>query len=242
MEGCGDSNLDQCPTTLPLGPFETSGSLKIDLQNTAFTVQLGRGARIQLANAIVETGNAGATIQFGSVDFPTIAARTADIPANGGNIERSTRRLNATEAPTRRVHLPAPRPTTEQPRRKVSVFERLSQSEAPTAKRVVSGGRISVVAANITTLPTGLSAPGTYDAEASSSGGRLTRRQRRKKNAELRAQQQFLVHPSNLSAQEVEANVPTRNKFSDLKWVRRNSPTGELKQSFWDQCHEVPVP
>ncbi|KAL0921485.1 hypothetical protein M5K25_008562 [Dendrobium thyrsiflorum] len=215
---------------------------QMDLQNTAFTVQLGRGAKIQLANAIVETGNAGATIQFGSVDFPTIAARTNSIPANGRNTEGFTRRLNVTEAPTRRVHLPAPRPTTEQPRRKVSVFERLSQSEAPTTRRVDSGGRISMMAANTTTLPTGLSAPGIYNAEASSSRGRLTRRQRRKKNAELRAQQQFLVHPSNLSAQEVEANVPTRNKFSDLKWVKRNSPTGELKQSFWDQRYEVPVP
>ncbi|KAL0910789.1 hypothetical protein M5K25_018877 [Dendrobium thyrsiflorum] len=214
----------------------------MELQNTPMTVQLGQGARIQLANAIIETENAGATIQFGSVDFPAITARTASILANGRNTEGLARRLNSTEAPTRRVHLPAPRPTTEQPRRKVSVFERLSQSEAPTAKRVVSGGRISMMAANTITLPTWLSAPGRYDAEASSSGGRLTRRQRRKKNAELRAQQQFLVHPSNLSAQEVESSVPTWNKFSDLKWVKRNSPTGELKQSFWDQHHEVPVP
>ncbi|KAL0920793.1 hypothetical protein M5K25_009962 [Dendrobium thyrsiflorum] len=214
----------------------------MELQNTPMTVQLGQGARIQLANAIIETGNTGATIQFGTVDLPAITARIAGVAPHTANSEKPARRPRPTEAPIRRVHLPAPRPTTEQPRRKVSVFERLSQSEAPTAKRVVSGGRISMMAANTTTLPTGLSAPGRYDAEASSSGGRLTRRQRRKKNAELRAQQQFLVHPSNLSAQEVEANVPTRNKFSDLKWVKRNSPTGELKQSFWDQRHEVPVP
>ncbi|KAL0924065.1 hypothetical protein M5K25_004870 [Dendrobium thyrsiflorum] len=216
---------------------ETDGSTEYCLQSSART-----RCQDPTANAIVETGNVGATIQFGSVDFPAITARTASIPANGRNTEGFARKLNSIEAPTRRVHLPAPRPTTEQPRKKVYVFERLSQSEAPTAKRVVSGGRISMMAANTTTLPTGLSTPGRYDAEASSSGGRLTRRQRRKKNAELRAQQQFLVHPSNLSSQKVEANVPTRNKFSDLKWVKRNNPTGELKQSFWDQRREVPVP
>ncbi|KAL0915899.1 hypothetical protein M5K25_013366 [Dendrobium thyrsiflorum] len=208
-------------------------TLFMDLQNTAFTVQLGRGAMIQLANAIVETRNARATIQFGSVDFLAIAARTAAIPVNGRNTKRFARRLNATEALTHRVHLPAPRPTTEQPRRRVSVFERLSKSEASTAKRVVTGGRISLVASSTTTPSTGLSAPGRYDVEASS-GGRLTRRQRRKKNTKLRAQQQFLIHPSNLSVQEIEANIPTWNKFSDLKW--------RAEAIFLGPTAEVPAP
>lgn len=128
-------------------------------------------------------------------------------------------------------------------KRRISVFERLSQPEARATKRIVADGRISVVAANPTFLPTGLSAPGKNTSEASSSGGKLTRRQRRKMNAELRAQQLLVpVHPSNLPAPEHIANVPTRNKFTDLRWVKRNSPTGELKKSFWDQQSEVPAP
>ncbi|KAL0913885.1 hypothetical protein M5K25_017377 [Dendrobium thyrsiflorum] len=181
---------------------------QMELQNTPMTVQLGQGARIQLANAIIDTGNAGATIQFGSLDFPAVVARTAVVPVNDMNTGRPARRPHSAEASARHAHLSAPRATTAQnPRRRISVFERLSQPEA------------------------------------SSSGERLTRRQRRKRNAELRAQQQLVpAHPSNQSAQETQANVPTWNKFTDLKWVKRNSSTGELKKSFWEQRREVPTP
>ncbi|KAL0917553.1 hypothetical protein M5K25_012620 [Dendrobium thyrsiflorum] len=217
--------------------------VQMELQNTPMTVQLGQGARIQLANAINETGNAGATIQFGSLDFPAVVARTAVVPVNDMNTGRPTRRPHCTETSARRAHLSAPRATAAQdPRRRISVFERLSQSEAPVTKRVVTGGRVSVVIANTTTLPTGSPASGNNNVETSSSGGRLTRRQRRKRNAELRAQQQFSTHPSNVPAQELEATIPTQNGFSNLKWVRRNSSTGELKKSFWEQKREVPTP
>ncbi|KAL0923802.1 hypothetical protein M5K25_004577 [Dendrobium thyrsiflorum] len=218
--------------------FKDTPMMAMELQNTPMTVQLGQGARIQLANAIIETGNAGATIQFGSVDFPAIAARTTAIPVNGRNTKRST------ETSARRAHLLAPQATTAQnPHGRISVFDRLSQSEAPTIKRSMTGGRISVVTANTTTRPTGMSVPGKNNAEASSSGERLTRRQRRKMNAKLRAQQQLVpVHPSNQPVLEPEANVPIRNKFTDLKWVKRNSSSGELKKSFWDRQPEVSVP
>ncbi|KAL0906070.1 hypothetical protein M5K25_024532 [Dendrobium thyrsiflorum] len=208
----------------------------MDLQNTAFTVQLGRGANIQLANAVINTRSSRATIQFGSVDFPAVVARAAVTSAYGTDPERPARRPHSAETSARHAHLSASRVTTTQdPPRRISVFERISQSEAPATQRVVTGGRVSVVTANTTTLPTGMSVPGKNNTEASSSGGRLTRRQRRKMNAQLRAQQQQVpVHPSNLPAQELEANVPTRNKFTDLKWVKRNSSTGELKKSFWD--------
>ncbi|KAL0912931.1 hypothetical protein M5K25_016353 [Dendrobium thyrsiflorum] len=128
------------------------------------------------------------------------AARAAAVSAHGIESEGSVRRPYSTEA-----IIP------------------------PTAKRIVTSGRISVVIANTTSLSIGLSTPGKYNAEASSSGGRLIRRQRRKKNAEFRAQQQLPIHPSNLPAQEPEVNVPIRNKFTDLRWVKRNSSTGELK-------------
>ncbi|KAL0923445.1 hypothetical protein M5K25_007502 [Dendrobium thyrsiflorum] len=215
----------------------------MELQNTPMTVQLGQGARIQLANAIIDTGNAGATIQFGSLDFPAVVARTAVVPVNDMNTGRPTRRPHCTETSARRAHLSAPRATTAQdPRRRISVFERLYQPETPATKRIVTDGRVSVVIANTTTLPTGSPASGNNNVETSSSGGRLTRRQRRKRNAELRAQQQFSTHPSNVPAQELEATIPTRNGFSNLKWIKRNSSTGELKKSFWDQRREVPTP
>ncbi|KAL0908215.1 hypothetical protein M5K25_022693 [Dendrobium thyrsiflorum] len=212
----------------------------MELQNTLMTVQLGQGARIQLANAIINTGNSGATIQFGSVDFPAVVARTAATSAYDTDSERPARRPHSIETSARHAHLSAPRATTAQdPRRRISVFERLSQSA--TTQRVVTGGKISVVTANTTNLPTGLSAPREYDPETSSSGGRLTRRQRRKRNAELRAQQQFSTHPSNVPAEVLEATILTQNGFSNLKWVKRNSSTGELKKSFWEQRREVPT-
>ncbi|KAL0903737.1 hypothetical protein M5K25_028135 [Dendrobium thyrsiflorum] len=217
--------------------------LSMDLQNTAFTVQLGRGANIQLANAVINTGSSGATIQFGSVDFPAVVARTTATPAYGTDSERLARRPHSTETSARRAHLSAPRATTAQnPRGRISVFDRLSQSEAPTIKRSMTGGRISVVTTNTTTLPAGVSVPRKNNIEASSSGERLTRRQRRKMNAELRAQQMMPVHPSNQPALEPEANIPIRNKFADLRWVRRNSSSGELKKSFWDRQPGVLAP
>ncbi|KAL0925351.1 hypothetical protein M5K25_003672 [Dendrobium thyrsiflorum] len=85
----------------------------------------------------------------------------------------------------------------------ISVFKRLSQSEAPIIKRSMIGQRISVVAANTTTLSTGSHASGNNN---------------------------------------LEATIPTRNGFSNLKWVKRNSSTGELKKSFWEQRCEVPTP
>ncbi|KAL0922645.1 hypothetical protein M5K25_006647 [Dendrobium thyrsiflorum] len=208
--------------------------VQMDLQNTAFNVQLGRGANIQLANAVINTGSSGATIQFGSVDFSAVVAGAISTSAYGTDSERPARWPHSAETSARSAHLSAPRVTvTQDPRRRISVFERISQPEAPSTKRIMTGGRISVVTANTTTLPTGMSVPGKNNTEASSSGGRLTRRQRRKLNAQLRAQQQQL---------SLEANVPTRNKFTNLKWVKRNSPIGELKKSFWDRQPEVPAP
>ncbi|KAL0921459.1 hypothetical protein M5K25_008535 [Dendrobium thyrsiflorum] len=151
----------------------------MELQNAPMTVQLGQGAKIQLANAIIKTGNAGAVAS-------TSLLLLQELPSHM-NTGKPARRLHPSGVPTRRMHLPTQRPATEDPRGRISVFERLSQSETPTIKRSMIGERISVVAANTTTLPTGSPASGNNNVETSSSRGRLTRRQRRKRNAELRA-------------------------------------------------------
>ncbi|KAL0912214.1 hypothetical protein M5K25_018175 [Dendrobium thyrsiflorum] len=224
-------------------------ALEMDLRNTPFTVQLGRGASIQLANATINTGNSGATIQFGELQFSLATASAAAVPVYGMDTEGPAGRPYAADVAARHVHPPPRRSQPAQvvnanefPQRRVSVFKRLSNSETPATRRVMDGKQISVLPATTTTLPTGLSMPGRNDAEASSSGGRPSRRQRRRMNAELRAQQLLQVHPSTLPAQEPEASVPTQNKFTNLKWVKRNSSTGELKQSFWEQRPQAPVP
>ncbi|KAL0920355.1 hypothetical protein M5K25_009484 [Dendrobium thyrsiflorum] len=224
-------------------------SVRMDLRNTPFTVQLGRGASIQLANATINTGNSGATIQFGELQFSLATASAAAVPVYGMDTEGPAGRPYTADVVARPVHPPPRRPqlaevitANEFPQRRVSVFKRLSNSKTPETRRVVTGKQISVLPTSTTTLPTGLFVPGRNDAEASSSGGRPSRRQRRRMNAELRAQQLLQVHPSTLSAQEPEASVPTQNKFTNLKWVKRNSSTGELKQSFWEQQPQAPVP
>ncbi|KAL0928747.1 hypothetical protein M5K25_000667 [Dendrobium thyrsiflorum] len=65
---------------------------KMDLHNTAFTIQLGHGTKIQLANTIIKAGNTGATIQFGIVNFPTVATRASTVSARNMNSKRFARR------------------------------------------------------------------------------------------------------------------------------------------------------
>ncbi|KAL0914111.1 hypothetical protein M5K25_017615 [Dendrobium thyrsiflorum] len=250
-----DQQREQWPITNPGFPSRITGGNTnrdppiMDLRNTPFTVQLGRGASIQLANATINTGNSGATIQFGELQFSLATASAAAVPVYGMDTKGPVGRPYTTDVAARHVHPPPRRPQPTQAitanefsQRRVSVFKRLSNSETLATRRVMDGKQISVLPATTTTLPTGFSVPGRNDAEASSSGGRPSRRQRRRMNAELRAQQLLQVHPSTLSAQEPEASVPTQNKFTNLKWVKRNSSTGELKQSFWEQRPQAPVP
>lgn len=56
---------------------------QMDLQNTPFTVELGQGASIRFANAIINTGNAGATLRFGSFESSAIDVTTAAVPTRG---------------------------------------------------------------------------------------------------------------------------------------------------------------
>ncbi|KAL0903171.1 hypothetical protein M5K25_027528 [Dendrobium thyrsiflorum] len=180
--------------------------LYMDLKNTAFTVQLGGGARIQLANALINTGNVGATIQFGSVDFPAIATRTVVIPANRRNAERPARRISTIEAPTRRVYLPAPQPAAEEPQRRISCL-----NDFPNLR------------------PQLLSEFFLIWKEV-------------KKKAKEEAECRDLSSAATIADPQLEANIPTQNKFTDLKWVKKNSSTRELNKSFWEQQPEVLAP
>ncbi|KAL0920248.1 hypothetical protein M5K25_009369 [Dendrobium thyrsiflorum] len=220
----------------------------MELQNTPFTVQLGRGASIQLANAVINTGDSEATIRFGSLEFSAATAKAAAVPIHGITVQGHSARPISTEIHARRVN------SVQQPRaartatakvvqqNRTSVFERLSHPEVLTVKRTDVKQKTLPILSSVITLPTEPFVPGRHDHEASSSGEKLSRRQRRKLNAKLRAQQPLPVHPSTLPALEPEANVPTQNKFANLKWVKRNSFTGELKQSFWEQQQQAPAP
>ncbi|KAL0910927.1 hypothetical protein M5K25_019023 [Dendrobium thyrsiflorum] len=199
----------------------------MELQNTPFTVQLGRGASIQLANAVINTGNSEATIRFGSLEFPAATAMAAAVPFHGITVPGHTAKLDSAETYARRAY------SVQQPRvartatakvvqqNRTSVIERLSHLEVSTVKKTDIKQKTLPILSSLITLPNEPFVPGRHDHEASSSGGRLSRRQRRKLNARLRAQQPLLVHPSTMPALEPEANIPTQNKFANLKWKKK---------------------
>ncbi|KAL0924083.1 hypothetical protein M5K25_004888 [Dendrobium thyrsiflorum] len=214
----------------------------MELQNTPFTVQLGRGASIQLANDVINTGDSEATIRFGSLEFSAATAKAAAIPVHGITVPGHTARPNSTETYARRPRAARTATAKVVQQNRTSVFERLSHPEVSTIKRTDVKQKTLPILSSVITLPTEPFVPGRHDHEASSYGGKLSRRQRRKLNAKLRAQQPLPVHPSTLPALEPEANVPTQNKFTNLKWVKMNSSTGELKQSFWEQQQQAPDP
>ncbi|KAL0906621.1 hypothetical protein M5K25_025132 [Dendrobium thyrsiflorum] len=220
----------------------------MELHNTPFTVQLGRGASIQLANVVINTGNSEATIRFVSLEFPAATAMASVVPVHGITVLGHTVRPDSAKTYARRAY------SVQQPRaartatskvvqqNRTSVFERLSHPEVSTVKKTDIKQKTLPILSSVITLPNEPFVPGSHDHEAYLSRGRLSRRQRRKLNARLRAQQPLLVHPSTLPALEPEANIPTQNKFTNLKWVKWNSSTGELKQSLWEQQQQTPAP
>ncbi|KAL0920064.1 hypothetical protein M5K25_009171 [Dendrobium thyrsiflorum] len=221
---------------------------EMELQNTLFTVKLGRGASIQLANAVINNGDSEATIRFGSLEFPVATAMAATVLIHGIIVQGHTARPNSAEIYARRAYsVQQPQATRTATAKAVqqnraSVFERLSHPEVSTVKRTDIKQKTLPILSSVITLPTEPFVPGRHNHEASLSIGRLSRRQRRKLNAELRARQPLPVHPSTLPALEPEANVHTQNKFTNLKWVKRNNSTGELKQTFWEKQQQTPAP
>ncbi|KAL0926150.1 hypothetical protein M5K25_004543 [Dendrobium thyrsiflorum] len=202
-------------------------SVRMELQNTAFTVQLGRGASIQLANAVINTGDSEATIRFGSLEFPVATAMATAVPVHGITVPGHTARPDSAETYARCAYsvqqLQAARTATAKvvQQNRTSVFARLSHPEVSTVKKTDIKQKTLPILSSVITLPNEPFVSGRHDHEASSSGGRLSRRQKRKLNAELRARQPLPVHPSTLPALEPEANVPTHNKFANLKWKKK---------------------
>ncbi|KAL0910261.1 hypothetical protein M5K25_021225 [Dendrobium thyrsiflorum] len=158
-------------------------SIGMELHNTPLTIQLGQGASIQLANVVDNTKNIG----FGGLKFSAAIVKDAVIPVYNMESKGSARKPHSTEA-TARHTVPARDSHYEESR---------------------SWAKHILVTANPTALPSEPVALGRHNVEASSYGGKLTRRQRRKKNTELRAQQPLPIHPSTLSARELKASVPT---------------------------------
>ncbi|KAL0906773.1 hypothetical protein M5K25_025294 [Dendrobium thyrsiflorum] len=77
--------------------------------------------------------------------------------------------------------------------------------------------------------------PGRHDAEASTSGVKLSRKARRKANARLRAScWTNILNASQEPLPQPEANIPICNGFEPLRWVKHNNARGELKKSFWE--------
>ncbi|KAL0909160.1 hypothetical protein M5K25_020003 [Dendrobium thyrsiflorum] len=76
----------------------------MDLQNTTFTVQLGRGASIQLANAIINTENFESTIQFGRLQFSTATTKAAAIPVYNMDAKEHARRPHVVEVYAQRAY------------------------------------------------------------------------------------------------------------------------------------------
>ncbi|KAL0905733.1 hypothetical protein M5K25_024171 [Dendrobium thyrsiflorum] len=138
---------------------------------------------------------------------PVVTVWTTAVPVYDMTTKEPAERPYFTEAVARRTHLPAQRVPLAKatiaekvPQKRISTFERLSQSEIPARKRVVTGKQFFVVLANTTALPTRLFTSGKNDVEAFTSIGKPSRRRRRKMNAELRVQQLLPIHPYTLSA------------------------------------------
>ncbi|KAL0926163.1 hypothetical protein M5K25_004556 [Dendrobium thyrsiflorum] len=128
--------------------------MELDLQNTCVTIQLGCGASIQLANAFINTKNAGATIQFSGLKFFITTIRVDALPVYGIDIEEPTKRPHSARTTIPRMHI---------------------LLGSPATKRIAARGRFSMVTVNTTILPWEPIAPERHDAEASSYGGKVTR-------------------------------------------------------------------
>ncbi|KAL0908561.1 hypothetical protein M5K25_023062 [Dendrobium thyrsiflorum] len=75
--------------------------------------------------------------------------------------------------------------------------------------------------------------PGRHEAEASTSGVKLSRKAKRKAIARLRARGwKNIPTPSQEPLLQPEAKIPICNGFKPLRWVKYNNVMGKLKKSF----------
>ncbi|KAL0921456.1 hypothetical protein M5K25_008530 [Dendrobium thyrsiflorum] len=193
------------------------------------TVKLGEGAKVQFPEAVLNTGYAGATIQFGTIS--EVMQFQQFLPEN------------TVSAPT--IKGAAEKPSVEEkvPKR-ASVFTRLSiaSAPAPAIQKKISDPKLKPAIVNSTgqnRIPEEV--PAENVTEIPDASPKLSKKARRKANAHLRANgwmSNTLQEPS----PQLEANVPTNNGFEPLKWVKRNDEKGRLKKSFWETSCQQPLP
>ncbi|KAL0910360.1 hypothetical protein M5K25_021336 [Dendrobium thyrsiflorum] len=193
------------------------------------TVKLGEGAKVQFPEAVLNTGYAGATIQFGTI-FEVMQFQQS-LPEN------------TVSAPT--VKGAAEKPSVEEkaPKR-ASVFTRLSitSAPAPTIQKEISDPKLKPTIVNSTgqnIIPEEV--PAENVTEIPDASPKLSRKARRKANARLRANG-WMPNTLQEPSLQLEANVPTNNGFEPLKWVKRNDDKGKLKKSFWENSHQQSLP
>ncbi|KAL0918879.1 hypothetical protein M5K25_010925 [Dendrobium thyrsiflorum] len=193
------------------------------------TVKLGEGAKVQFPEAVLNTGYAGATIQFGTIS--EVMQFQQFLPEN------------TVSAPT--VKGVAKKPSVEEkaPKR-ASVFTRLSiaSAPAPTIQKEISDPKLKPVIVNSTgqnIIPEEV--PAENVTEIPDASPKLSRKARRKANARLRANG-WMPNTLQEPSLQLEANIPTNNDFEPLKWVKRNDDKGKLKKSFWETSHQQSLP
>ncbi|KAL0918079.1 hypothetical protein M5K25_010067 [Dendrobium thyrsiflorum] len=193
------------------------------------TVKLGEGAKVQFPEAVLNTGYAGATIQFGTIS--EVMQFQQVLPEN------------TVSAPT--VKGAAKKPTVEEkaPKR-ASVFTRLSIASAPALaiQKEIFDPKLKPAIVNSTSqniIPEEV--PAENVTEILDASPKLSRKARRKANARLRANG-WMPNTLQEPSLQLEANIPTNNGFEPLKWVKRNDDKGKLKKSFWKTSYQQPLP
>ncbi|KAL0917592.1 hypothetical protein M5K25_012665 [Dendrobium thyrsiflorum] len=196
------------------------------------TVNLGEGARVQFPQTVLNTGYAGAIIQFGII-FEVMQFQQF-LPEN--DVSVPTVKGAAKKPTVEAVNEKAPK--------RASVFTRPSipSAPAPTVQKEISDPKLKPAIVNSTgqnIIPE--EAPEEYTIEIPDASPKLSRKARRKVNAHLRANG-WIPNTLQEPSPQLEANVPNKNDFEPLKWVKRNDDNGQLKKSFWEISRQQPLP
>ncbi|KAL0929206.1 hypothetical protein M5K25_001150 [Dendrobium thyrsiflorum] len=238
------------------------------------TINHGEGSRVQFPQTVIDTGRAGATLQFGTVSdvFEFLPGKTAvtremmtenDVAPRPSVFSRLSVAPAANLLAKQKAFKPRPKQITiDSTIRNVNKSDvycmkpnigafNISTKVPPLAKRKAPEPKLKSVIIDTANLKRNkaeapdktIFVPGRHDAEASTSGVKLSRKARRKANARLRARGWTNIpNPSQEPLPQPEANIPICNGFEPLRWVKRNNARGELKKSFWETSYQPQQP